>query len=108
MDESQAAAAGPNTEPGTGALSGLKFSKGHGTGNDFVLIADPDGALSVTPGQVAALCDRHRGIGDQHKVVARAVALRKLQSAQGCGAGFSVTVSGHGQGFVHAPRLPVR
>jgi len=47
----------------TTALAGLAFSKGHGTGNDFVLIADPHGALEVTAEQVAALCDRHRGIG---------------------------------------------
>jgi diaminopimelate epimerase len=39
------------------------FTKGHGTGNDFVLLGDPDGALDLTPELVAALCDRHRGIG---------------------------------------------
>jgi len=39
------------------------FTKGHGTGNDFVILGDPDGALDLTPGLVAALCDRHRGIG---------------------------------------------
>jgi len=44
-------------------LSGLAFSKGHGTGNDFVLIADPAGTWPVGPEQVAELCDRHRGIG---------------------------------------------
>jgi diaminopimelate epimerase len=41
----------------------LPFTKGHGTGNDFVLIADPDGSLELTDDQVAALCDRHLGIG---------------------------------------------
>jgi diaminopimelate epimerase len=41
----------------------VAFTKGHGTGNDFVIIADPDGALDLTPEQVAALCDRHFGIG---------------------------------------------
>ena len=39
------------------------FTKGHGTGNDFVILPDPDGALDLTPSLVAALCDRHRGIG---------------------------------------------
>jgi diaminopimelate epimerase len=39
------------------------FVKGHGTGNDFVILPDPDGALDLTPSLVAALCDRHRGIG---------------------------------------------
>ncbi|MDR2320842.1 MAG: diaminopimelate epimerase [Microbacterium sp.] len=41
----------------------VAFTKGHGTGNDFVIIADPDGALELSADQVAALCDRHFGIG---------------------------------------------
>ncbi|WP_138443793.1 diaminopimelate epimerase [Sinomonas susongensis] len=44
-------------------LAGLPFAKGHGTGNDFVLIADPEGLRDVTAAQAAALCDRHLGIG---------------------------------------------
>jgi diaminopimelate epimerase len=39
------------------------FTKGHGTGNDFVVLPDPDLSLDLTPSLVAALCDRHRGIG---------------------------------------------
>ena len=41
----------------------VAFTKGHGTGNDFVLIADPDGDLDLSGEQVAALCDRRFGIG---------------------------------------------
>ncbi|QGN50095.1 diaminopimelate epimerase [Micromonospora sp. WMMD558] len=41
----------------------MEFTKGHGTGNDFVILPDPDGALDLTPGLVAGLCDRRRGIG---------------------------------------------
>lgn len=41
----------------------VAFTKGHGTGNDFVIIADPDGELELTSEQVAALCDRQFGIG---------------------------------------------
>jgi len=41
----------------------IEFTKGHGTGNDFVIIADPDGELELSDDQVAALCDRHFGIG---------------------------------------------
>ena len=41
----------------------VAFTKGHGTGNDFVIIADPEGELELTPEQVAAICDRHFGIG---------------------------------------------
>jgi diaminopimelate epimerase len=44
-------------------MGGVFFVKGHGTGNDFVILPDPDGALALTPELVAALCDRHRGIG---------------------------------------------
>jgi diaminopimelate epimerase len=39
------------------------FAKGHGTQNDFVLLPDPEGRLSMTPAAVAALCDRRRGLG---------------------------------------------
>ncbi len=51
------------TEPTPGGKTRIPFVKGHGTGNDFVILPDPDGALVLTPALVAALCDRHRGIG---------------------------------------------
>jgi diaminopimelate epimerase len=41
----------------------MKFLKGHGTGNDFVILPDPDGALTLTPELVARLCDRRFGLG---------------------------------------------
>ncbi|CAO5149133.1 Diaminopimelate epimerase [Frankia sp. AiPs1] len=41
----------------------LRFVKGHGTGNDFVILPDPDGDLDLTPDLVRALCDRRTGIG---------------------------------------------
>jgi diaminopimelate epimerase len=41
----------------------LHFTKGHGTGNDFVLFADPDGKLDLNGEQLATLADRHFGIG---------------------------------------------
>lgn len=44
-------------------LSGVSFSKGHGTGNDFVLIADPDGLREISEQTVIAACDRHLGLG---------------------------------------------
>ncbi|MGF7239124.1 MAG: diaminopimelate epimerase [Frankia sp.] len=46
-----------------GGHEGLRFVKGHGTANDFVLLPDPDGDLELTPELVRALCDRRRGIG---------------------------------------------
>ncbi|WCS20054.1 diaminopimelate epimerase [Mycobacterium marinum] len=39
------------------------FAKGHGTQNDFVLLPDVAARLSLTAAQVAALCDRRRGLG---------------------------------------------
>ncbi|GAA2754490.1 diaminopimelate epimerase [Amnibacterium kyonggiense] len=44
-------------------MAELRFTKGHGTGNDFVLVADPDGTLDLAPSRIAALCDRRFGIG---------------------------------------------
>lgn len=44
-------------------MSELQITKGQGTGNDFVLFADPDGEIDLTPEQVRALCDRHFGVG---------------------------------------------
>lgn len=54
----------------------LHFTKGHGTGNDFVLYSDPEGELPLTPSQIAALCDRHFGIGADGLI--RAVKSSKL------------------------------
>ena len=53
-----------DTSPGTGgALSGRTLIKGHGTGNDFLLLIDPEREVALTAGDVAAVCDRHRGVG---------------------------------------------
>ncbi|MFJ2604378.1 diaminopimelate epimerase [Streptomyces sp. NPDC087425] len=41
----------------------IGFLKGHGTENDFVIVPDPENALELGPGAVAALCDRRAGIG---------------------------------------------
>jgi diaminopimelate epimerase len=44
-------------------MTGIPFTKGHGTENDFVVLPDPDGSLDLPPARVAALCDRRRGLG---------------------------------------------
>lgn len=44
-------------------IGGMRFVKGHGTENDFVILPDPDGVLDLTPEAVARLCDRRAGIG---------------------------------------------
>ncbi len=54
----------------------IHFTKGHGTGNDFVLFADPEGEIDLTPAQIAAISDRHFGVGGDG--VIRAVKSSKL------------------------------
>jgi diaminopimelate epimerase len=44
-------------------MSKIAFTKGHGTGNDFVLLLDPSGELALSKAQIAKICDRHFGIG---------------------------------------------
>ena len=41
----------------------LAFTKGHGTGNDFILVLDEHGQIEISAEQVASMCDRHFGIG---------------------------------------------
>ena len=65
---SPAATSSPSTAPAQRAavleqLAGLPFAKGHGTGNDFVLVADPAGERVLGEAEAAALCDRHLGLG---------------------------------------------
>lgn len=52
------------TSPTTSTVTpGLRFAKGHGTQNDFVLLDDRAGTLDLTPALVRALADRRTGIG---------------------------------------------
>ncbi|WP_425954347.1 diaminopimelate epimerase [Xylanimonas sp. McL0601] len=51
----------PSPRPTT--PSTLHFTKGHGTHNDFVLVADTRGDLDLSPEQVRRLADRRGGIG---------------------------------------------
>ncbi len=44
-------------------MATLNFTKGHGTGNDFVLFSDPEGEIELSAAQIAAICDRHFGVG---------------------------------------------
>lgn len=44
-------------------MTTLAFTKGHGTGNDFVLFTDPEGEQELSPEQIRFLCDRRFGIG---------------------------------------------
>ena len=63
----------------------MRFAKGHGTENDFVILPDPDGAIDLTPGLAARLCDRRAGLGADG--VLRAVRVRGDTSDPAAGAG---------------------
>ncbi|MEO7722527.1 MAG: diaminopimelate epimerase [Pseudolysinimonas sp.] len=54
----------------------IHFTKGHGTGNDFVLFADPDGRIELDADALAGIADRHFGVGADG--VIRAVRSSKL------------------------------
>jgi len=45
------------------AMPNLKFVKMNGAGNDFVMLDNRTGQLSLTDAQIAKICDRHRGVG---------------------------------------------
>ena len=61
-------------------MADLQFTKGQGTGNDFVLYADPAGETQLTDTQVQALCDRHFGIGADGTI--RAVLSSRIPEGQ--------------------------
>lgn len=54
---SQPTASGANAQPG------LPFVKGHGTGNDFIVIDAVAVEVYLSASDVQAMCDRHKGIG---------------------------------------------
>ena len=41
----------------------MRFAKGHGTENDFVILPDPEGSGGLTADLAVRLCDRRAGIG---------------------------------------------
>ncbi|MEV4564136.1 diaminopimelate epimerase [Nonomuraea sp. NPDC049419] len=41
----------------------MRFLKGHGTENDFVILPDPGGEVDLSASLVAKICDRRAGIG---------------------------------------------
>lgn len=54
-------------------MNTLSFTKMHGLGNDFMVVDATQQTFSLTPQQIQALADRHRGIGfDQLLVIAPA------------------------------------
>jgi diaminopimelate epimerase len=63
---------------------GLTFVKGHGTQNDFIVYADPDGTLPLDAPTAAWLADRRTGIGADGVIRAvRTTAARDLIAGLG-------------------------
>lgn len=58
----------------------IPFAKAQATGNDFVMIADPEGALELGPETVARLCDRTFGIGGDGLI--RAIRSERLEEGR--------------------------
>lgn len=44
-------------------MQNLRFWKMNGAGNDFVMLDNREGRITLTGPQIARLCDRHRGVG---------------------------------------------
>jgi len=66
----------------------LRITKGHGTGNDFVLLTDVDASMPLPAEQVAALADRHFGVGGDGLLRAvRSAALGEPKSDAAAAAG---------------------
>jgi diaminopimelate epimerase len=69
----------------------MRFAKGHGTENDFVILLDPDGSGGLTAGLAARLCDRRAGIGADG-------VLRAVRTSAPGAAGSADGALGHGSG----------
>jgi diaminopimelate epimerase len=84
----------------------MRFAKGHGTENDFVILVDPAGDQGLSPGLAARLCDRRAGIGADG--VLRAVRTEALAAAPGpgpagSGVGAGAAPNGGGRGSQAGP-----
>jgi diaminopimelate epimerase len=64
----------------------MRFAKGHGTENDFVILLDPEDSAGLTAALAGRLCDRRAGIGADGVLRAvRAAAYRAAGPANGAG-----------------------
>jgi len=72
----------------------MKIAKGHGLGNDFLLVAEKDAPAQIAP-WAQRLCDRHIGVGADgvllHALVPDGVRMRLINADGG-----EVELSGNG------------
>jgi diaminopimelate epimerase len=67
----------------------MRFAKGHGTENDFVVLPDFENDLALTPALVTRLCDRRAGLGaDGVLRIVLAAAARPGSNGQPAGPGW--------------------
>ena len=83
-----------------------QFEKMHGTGNDFVVLDERGGRLSLTPAQIAALADRRTGIGCDQLILITppAVRRRSCRCSRGAITGARSVLSRSGAGRAAASR----
>ncbi|MFZ9308802.1 MAG: diaminopimelate epimerase [Candidatus Nanopelagicales bacterium] len=51
-------------------MTRIAFTKGHGTGNDFILFFDPSNELNLSQTQISKICNRHFGLGADGVLIA--------------------------------------
>jgi diaminopimelate epimerase len=82
----------------------MRFAKGHGTQNDFVILVDPAGGQGLSPGLAVRLCDRRAGIGADGVLRAvRTEALAGPGPGPGGGGGAAAAPNGSGPGSQAGP-----
>src|SRR6202012_3568759 len=69
----------------------MRFAKGHGTENDFVILPDPAGELDLTPEFVRRLCDRRAGIGGDGVLRVVEVEVLAAELTEGGPGGFRIS-----------------
>src|SRR6201994_3652829 len=69
----------------------MRFAKGHGTENDFVILPDPDGELDLTPEFVRRLSDRRAGIGGDGVLRVVEVEVLAAELTEGGPGGFRIS-----------------
>lgn len=97
-------------------MSTVPFHKGHGLGNDYLVVDKLDLPCEMTPARARILCDRHRGIGSDGVLLAdlsNGIALRIINpdgtEAEKSGNGLRIFGAYlHGRGVVAGDWFDVR
>ena len=79
----------------------VSFTKGHGTGNDFVIIPDPDGALELTDDQVFNNIQKYGNT----TAASIPICLAEAVEARGVKRGDLVALAAFGAGFTWGSAL---